>query len=786
MEDARVSVRGLVEFSLHGEDIVPGASLQAMEEGRLGHTLRQRILGENWQSEVPVQKRCPLEDGGNLLISGRMDAFCPGEVPVVEEIKLCAAGRPPAFVRPEHRAQAAVYAFFVCESENVPFVKIQVVYVDREGREQASFPEEGSRERWQREFEALLTPYLERLRLLRAHKRERDASLLSLAFPFPCWRSGQREMAAQVYFAIRDMKRLFACMPTGSGKSAATIFPALKAMGEGKTGRVFYLTARTTQRQGPRQALGLMREMGAKVWTLTLDAKEKQCPMEIMSCHPDRCPRAKGHYLRDAAAISEMLLTEDWTPESIRDMADRYQLCPFEFSLALAEISDVTVCDYNYALHPAIRIQRIFERTRDVTLLIDEAHHLTDRTREMIGGRADSVLMRSLRTAAGKTGGRKHPVYRALTRMIQAVESAGGEEKEEEQAGETLPEGILPAADDLLYALGAAAEERFDWLGEGERVRELMLDLMGFERALGRDRAEYSLVRQGKKRVTLTMLPLRVDRYLNEATASMKGTILFSATLQPLSDTRCMLGGEEQDVLFEMPSPFPKENLLILRENVSTRYADREASLDRIAETVRIMQRARPGHYIVYFPSFAYMRRAAERLGDFPFQMQETKMTDAAREAFLLPYRPGMPPVTSLCVMGGVFSEGIDLPGRALDGVIIVGVGLPQVNIFQETLRKSQDSVDQQGFRKIYQIPGMQKVSQAVGRVIRTEKDRGVAILMDDRYWKREYLELCPSHWRFARGSMQKLLSAFAEQDPEEMEKEETRRCPAPEREKQK
>ena len=273
----------------------------------------------------------------------------------------------------------------------------------------------------------------------------------------------------------------------------------------------------------------------------------------------------------------------------------------------------------------------------------------------------------------------------------------------------------------------------------------------------------YSLRQADEDAEAVTALALDVDSHLREVTAPLSGVICFSATFAPLEDMKTLLGGEEEDACFAMPSPFPPEHLLVMQESVNTRYQHREATAGRIAARIQTMIAAHPGKYIVYFPSFAYLKQVEERLGELSHQSQRPDMDEGERRDFLRPYMEGMEPVLSLCVLGGVFAEGIDLPGTALDGVMVVGVGLPQVNLFQETLRDYYETQLGRGFAYAYQIPGMQKVAQAVGRVIRTENDRGVALLMDDRYTQGAYRALCPAHWQVRRGDAKELLEKFCD-----------------------
>ncbi len=762
METIRIAVRTLVEFTLNGTDIRPGGQIRDMQEGMLGHKARQSLLGEGWEAEVPLTLTVPVEDEeSELLLSGRMDAFCDGMIPVIEEIKLWQQKDPPLAPFPAHEMQAVCYGHMLCQNRGVQEVLVRVTYVDRRGKVRGQFDTPLKAEDCRARFLTVLEPYVRRMRILRKHRRERDASLRNLVFPFDGYRPGQREMAVQVYTAVKLGRRLFASMPTGTGKSAAALFPALKALGEGLTGQVYYLTARTTQRQGPIEALRRMRRQPMHLWTLTLDAKDKQCPDRTL-CHPDYCPRAKGHFLRDSAAIEEMLQTDDWSPENIRAMADKHCLCPFEFSLSLAEIADLTICDYNYALDPAVHIQRIFDKTANVTLLIDEAHNLLSRVRDMLSGSVDGGRIRKLRTVVGKTAGRRHALYKAMTGVLKALDDLPVPEDAAEGSLDKLPASLDNACMELADAFSAAQFEPIPWDDAGEKLGDTILPLMGFIRARKRDTTKYAWLWQGKRSKTLTAFALDVAGYFEEVTTLLRGVVCFSATMHPLEDMKTLLGGQAEDACFAMPSPFPPENLLVLQRDVNTRFRHRDAACMDIADAIRQMVDSKPGRYIAFFPSFAYLNQVSRML-EMPHQAQRSGMSDEERRAFLAPYVPGGDAVLSLCVLGGVFSEGIDLPGDALDGVVIVGVGLPQVNLFQDTLRAYYDRTLGDGFLYAYMIPGMQKVAQAVGRVIRTETDRGVAILLDDRYRQTAYRRLCPPHWIIRRDGEDALKNFWQE-----------------------
>ena len=481
-----------------------------------------------------------------------------------------------------------------------------------------------------------------------------------------------------------------------------------------------------------------------------IDAKDKQCPTHTL-CHPDYCERAKGHFLRDTDAIEKMMNIDDWSAENVRAVADKYCLCPFEFAMSLCEIADVVICDYNYALDPAVHIRRIFDATRDVTLLIDEAHHLPERIRDMLSGSVDSAGLRKLRTVVGKAAGKKHPLYKAMTDVIRAVDNLLlPEDGSQEGTLPTLPDDFDRVCLSLADAFMDARQEHFPWEDAGGRLGDTLMPLLSFNRARQRDSADYAILWEGRRHPKITAFALDSAGYFQQATQGLSGVTCFSATLHPLPEMRLLLGGAEDDACFAMPSPFPPEHLQIRQVDVNTRYAHRPSACVEIARQITALVTRKPGKYLVFFPGFAFLRMTAERLM-LPCQVQEKQMDEAARAAFLDAYRQEGGDVLSLCVLGGVFSEGIDLPGRQLDGVVVVGIGLPQVNLYQEVLRAHFERTLGDGFLYAYMLPGMQKVTQAVGRVIRTETDTGVALLLDDRYSYPAYRRLMPEHWRVTR-----------------------------------
>lgn len=739
-ERFRISVRELVAFSFFEEDILPAGDMSVLLAGTLAHKARQnRIEGE---TEVSIKHAFSTADG-EVLVYGRMDVLIDGEIPLIEEIKLGTDGLSAPL--PQHRAQAVCYAAMLALEKPCACAAIRVCYVDEAGGALRGFEETLSADELKAEMERLLAPYLSYAVREETHRRARDESLKALPFPFEGYRKGQRELAVQVYAAISRRKRLFASLPTGTGKSAAVLYPALKAMSEGKTQKIVYLTARNTARQSPMNALERMRSDGMRARCSVLTAKEKLCPAPAR-CHPDACPRAKGHFLRQPEAIEELLKADEpvWTDDVIRQVADRHRICPFELALGLSELADVLLMDLNYAFDPFAQVIRLFQRGRNLTLLVDEAHHTVDRVRESLSGTLDGRELVQIRAAYGKSEGRRNAYYRALTALIHALREleAGS------QRLERLPDGIEEKVRSLLSEAAVQAA-RGGMASEAARVMRICLP---FLYALEHFDEDYAILLEehGRERA-LTLYCLLPGKEIARVTKGLHGTVFFSATLSPLAAMKRLLGGGEEDACFSLPSPFDPSHLAVVIKAVNTRFSYREKSADQIAECITELVRTRPGSYIAYFPSYAYLRLVQERLAEEMLPsiwVQSRGMEDAQREAFMEAFSQDGGERLGLCVLGGLFSEGIDLPGNRLTGVIVIGVGLPTPSARIDAVKECYQRHFGDGFAYACRIPAMQKVQQAAGRVIRSEADKGIVLLLDDRYTQPEYEALLPEAWR--------------------------------------
>ena len=739
----RASVRHMVEFSLRGGDLTP-VSAAAMQEGSRAHRARQKSVDATAERPVHWQGTC---DGVQADIQGRIDLLWENsDPPCIDELKLCAPTGPlPEAALPVHRMQAVCYGYMLCEEMRLPEIRVRVSYVTQEGVVRVSFEERLSHAETEAQFFSVLRPLAQWYCMQNAYLERRNETLKALSFPYPSYRPGQREMAVQVYTAIDRKKWLFATLPTGTGKSAATLFPALKALGAGKTRQVFYLTARGTARFSALDAIERLRKQPLALRATVITAKEKCCPCPGTRCHPDTCPRAKGYYDRELPALLAACELDQWSEDALKALYDAYTLCPFEFSLALCEISDVVICDYNYVFDPMVSLKRIIGQGLPVTLLMDEAHNLPGRVREMLSAQLDGRALSALRRDTGRLHGRRHPVYRAITALLSALKAAE-------------PEGVWALYDPVSQLISVISE--YLSLPQAEGCQQAYRDLLQFRMALERLQArpeDYTVLTNADGPAkSVRLLCLNVSSHLRRVTAPMTGCVFFSATLEPLREMKELLGGDDGDAVFSLPSPFPPERLLTLVRPLDTRYRYRQDSAEVIARDILALFEGRPGKYIAFFPSYAYLLLIRDRLealqADLPLNIQDRSMDQAARDAFLDRMRASKGALLSMCVLGGIFAEGIDLPGSQLIGAAVVGVGLPQVNEIQEALRGYYQKTLNDGFAYAYRYPGMQKVLQAAGRVIRSEEDAGVILLLDSRYRENAYARLLPPHYqtRFA------------------------------------
>ncbi|OKP78199.1 ATP-dependent helicase [Paenibacillus sp. P3E] len=754
-----LSVRTLVEYAFSSGSLEPGfRSGSAMAEGTRIHQHIQKQYKEGDRKEVYLKTEIPYEDL-LFIIDGRCDGLLAGEdgTLIVEEIKSIAGPLDSTQEgREVHWAQALMYAYMITLEQELASIEVKLTYVLRGSDEQRSLYRKATREELAAFAADTVARYAPYAKLRIRHGALRDESIRSLTFPFPDYRQGQRRFAAAVYKTAAEGVNLFAQAPTGIGKTMSTLFPAVKALGEGIISGIFYLTAKTVTRFAAQESVLLLVAGGLHLHAITLTAKEKACFRE--ECGKEGCPFAEGYYDRVNAALLDMLEHETlMTQEIIAGYARRHEVCPFEFSLDAAYACDMVICDYNYIYDPRISLKRLpEERKKKTVLLVDEAHNLVDRGREMFSASLTKApflsLQRQYKTVNRKLGAASKAVNAFFIALRKSCsEDGGGQWAEYPEDLPLLLEAFAAEAELELLSPSSSLvalpdEEEGSLLDTYYAVQGMLRTFKTYDERY----VTYAEVRRGD--VFLKLFNLDPSHLLQQMAKGFRSQILFSATLSPMSYYRDMIGSAEEDYSLRVASPFHKEQWEVSVLPVSTRYHDRAHSLVPLSDTLRGMA-AKKGNYLVFFPSYAYLQNVFEVFTDkYPEIMtlvQGSGMSEQAREEFLSSFRPDNPEtLLGFAVLGGIFSEGVDLPGDRLNGVMIVGVGLPQVGLERNLLRGYFQSQGKNGFDYAYVYPGMCKVQQAGGRLIRSESDSGIIVLADDRFLQQPYADLLPEEWR--------------------------------------
>lgn len=739
----RVSVRGVVETTLHESDLSPAAgAAKRMREGALAHRARQSDGArqmKDYRAEVALSADYEAE-ALSLHVTGRADAIYTREdgVTVIEEIKL---GAPDSPLHPAHMAQAAMYGHMLCMADGLAGAALRVLYVDERGRHLMAYDDERDAASLAAEFDALCAAAAAWEAVKLARRVRRDDSLANLSFPYESYRAGQRKFAANVYVAIRERKRLFAQAPTGIGKTMAALYPALRAMGEGRCGRVLFLTARTTGRRSAMDALARLCGNGARLLGVEITAKDKVCPQERRDCRPEACQYAEGFYDRLPDALSEAVRAQEglFGRDAVAALAAKHRLCPFELSLELVKLADAVVCDFNYLFDPVVAMDALM--TGGPALLIDEAHQLAPRVRDAYSAVIRSDELREIRRAYGKEGGRKGQLYKSLSVAIKALESAA---QTEEFASGRLSEPPLALTAAMEQMTDSAAQALADE-GGGQAAMDAFTLGMGYAMAAGRLDERYAVLTGGEGRhAAIELALLTAAKEIFAVTRRARGTVFFSATLAPFDAAKKTLGSDEGDASLLLPTPFSPEQLDVKIAPIDIRYAAREQTAPQVAQAIGDHLRAHPGNAMVFFPSYAYMARIGELLlgqegfMDTDFLTERRGMSEAERGEILAAFEntDGGRSVL-LGVLGGSFGEGIDLPGERLMSVVVVSTGLPQPDARIRAMQAYYDAAGEDGFAMCMTLPGMVRVIQAAGRLIRTDADTGALLLIDRRFNQR-------------------------------------------------
>lgn len=773
----RISVRNLVEFILREGDIdnrhSQSVSPEAMLAGSRMHRKIQKRKGSDYHAEVPL-KLVLKEEYYDLILEGRADGIqilTEGEKPdysvsfqnivledsakvIIDEIKgiymkldhlLAPVG--------VHLAQAKCYAYIYALQHDLKRIGVQMTYVNLDTEEMKYFSEEYTFEALEGWFDDLIASYRKWSDFQYAWKKLRQESIQKLQFPF-AYRKGQKELAAGVYRTIQRKKNLFIQAPTGVGKTITTVFPAVKAVGEGLGDRIFYLTAKTVTGTVAWETFDQLRRQGYQAKLIQITAKEKMCLCAEMECNPVHCPYAKGHYDRVNDAVFGLLQKEDFfTREVLLEQAREYQVCPFEMSLDVASWVDDIICDYNYVFDPNVYLKRFFaEGIRgDYIFLIDEAHNLVERSREMYSATLRKEDFLSVRKIMKRYQPKLDKDFNKCNRILLDYKRECENYKVYQDIGSFIFT-LMNLASGLDEFLQRSTE-----FPERKEVSELYFAVRNFLNMYERVDEHYVIYGEHTAEGGFLLKLYCVDPSLNLQECIDKGNaaIFFSATFLPIRYYKSLLSTKQDNYAVYAETAFTEDqSLLLLGRDVSSRYTRRnQDEYRRIAEYIRKTGQAQKGNYMVFFPSYKMMQEVYEvfeglNCGEMEMCMQVSGMKEEEREAFLGQFAAEHErSFLAFCVMGGIFGEGIDLKNEQLIGAVVVGTGLPQISNEREILMRYYDERSGEGFDYAYRYPGMNKVLQAAGRVIRTVDDSGVILLLDDRFTRREYESLFPKEW---------------------------------------
>ena len=757
----RISVRNLVEFILREGNIDNrtggGQDPENMQMGSRIHRKIQRQMGSDYQAEVPLKTEIVC-DGFILKIEGRADGLIhTKEQVMVDEIKgvlreLDRVQEPSGI----HLAQAKCYASMVAEQEGVDEIGVQMTYCQMETEEVKRFQYSYRSNELKVWFDEVIRQYEKWAKFQIEWRKARNASVKGIEFPFP-YRKGQRDLAVSVYRTILRKKKLFIQAPTGVGKTISTVFPAVKAVGEELGEKIFYLTAKTITRTVAEQAFKTLREQNLKFKVITLTAKEKICFCEETSCNPDDCPYAKGHFDRVNDAVYELLMQEDvMSREVLEAQARKHKVCPFEMALDVSTWVDGVICDYNYVFDPDARLKRFFAEggAGGYLFLIDEAHNLVERGRQMYSAelcKEDFLAVKKLvKGEAPRFAKRLEACNKILLAMKKECENY------------KVLDNISHFGIQLMNVLSETdryLEECVD-----KEVRETVLDFYFQVRSFlniydGLDEnyviyTEY----QENGRFVLKLFCVNPAANLQKCLDKGNSAVFFSATLLPIQYYKRLLSTEKDNYAVYIDSSFDtKKRLLMNGVDVSTRYAMRSREMyQRYATYIFRVVKAKMGNYLIFFPSYRFMEDVYQEFTqllasdeeEMELVIQQKHMDEEERENFLRAFEMGREKsLIGFGVLGGIFSEGIDLTNEKLIGTLIIGTGLPQVCNEREILKSYFDQKGLYGFDYAYRYPGMNKVLQAAGRVIRTEDDRGVILLLDERFQREKGKEIFPKEW---------------------------------------
>ena len=751
-----LSVHQLVDFLLRTGDIDNRVfNRSSMTEGSRLHSVYQAKQSSNYLAEFPLKMSFNVDEV-NIVLEGRADGIIKRSETeyVIDEIKTTVEDLK-VFHDDNlewHLGQAKCYAYMFAKQTNLEFIGVKLTYI-RQGKEKEQLIDSYVFNVLELEqfVVKLLNEYLAFYNIIFNKIAKRNESIESLKFPFNKFRQGQRDLAKYTYAMAKKRGRLFAEAPTGIGKTISTVFPFVKALKDDDNSKIFYLTAKTSGREAAHQAIKLLKENGLSLGDIMITAKDKICFCKGQACNPEECPYAKGYYNKIQTVLRYAILNyDDFDLQTITQLAYDNQICPFELELDLSLFMDVIICDYNYVFDPISYMKRYFdEDTSSFLVLVDEAHNLVDRSRDMYS--ASLSYKQFLEARKSVCHSKLHKLKLALSKMSKMFKEYLINPKDGNY--------ILDEFYDYTYKTISSFITTMQDINKNDN-KEMSKELLEFYLEVNRFSkilefyndhfiCYYEII---KDELILHVACLDASSFLHSSLRRLRGSVLFSATLSPIEYYVDMLGGKKEDAQLILPSPFPVDNLkIIIAPKVSIRYKNRDSSYQQVADYIKAFVRNKVGNYFIFLPSYEYLTNLMPYIDmeDVDVFEQAKGMSDEEKEEFLTNFKPN-PERTTLgfVIVGGAFGEGIDLVSDRLIGAIIVGIGMPKINFVSDQIMKYYDAREQSGYNYAYLNPGMNKVMQALGRVIRSETDRGAVLLIDERYLTNDYRDLFKSEWR--------------------------------------
>jgi DNA excision repair protein ERCC-2 len=761
----KISVRNLVEFVLRQGSIESKfMGMSRAVEGTRIHQMIQKdskekavLNNSEYLSEAKLIHSFRYEEL-DFIVEGRADGIIKSkdnaEI-IIDEIK--STNLPLLHINEDmnelHWAQAKCYAYIYALQNNIEFINVQLTYYSIPSEGCVNFKRKFELETLKNFFYDVINKYIVWAKYTLNWELIKNVSIKNLDFPFEKYRLRQRELAILVYKTIVNKEKVFIEAPTGTGKTISTLFPSIKALGEGYGEKIFYLTAKNVTARVCEESIEKMRNKGLKIKNVNLTAKEKICFNDKVDCNKENCTFAKGHFDRVNAALLDALNNEDnFTREIIQKYSRKYNVCPFEFSLDLTLWADLIICDYNYVFDPNASLKRFSEDKDKYILLIDEAHNLVDRSREMFSAKLNKNVFLELKKSLKD---RDKKMYRVCDKINSNMVTLKKEYEEQYTVSYESPNALYMILKDFIkYGEKFLMESKIRDVVY-DNVLQTYFDITLFLKIFDAFDEKYcTYMTKEQEDFVIKLFCIDASNQLKNIQKLAKATIIFSATLSPVYYYRDMLGGDEDDKIVKVPSPFNKQNLCLLIANkISTKFKNRENNYTKLASYINSVLNEKQGNYMVFFPSYSYMNQVYEiiqqnfKLEKYNYIIQKNDMNDEEKEEFLKCFENENNALVGFAVMGGMFSEGIDLKGDKLIGVIIVGVGLPQICSERDIIKDYFDTENKRGYEYSYMYPGMNKVLQASGRVIRTENDKGVVLLVDDRFTSNSYKNIFPINW---------------------------------------